>query len=198
MSAESFVRGINYDPVHSVAFAHGMGTDDEGLMKEAIFTDLRNLQSLAKAQGMEIHHLKTFFSAYSSLHNKATLKVADVINQWNDEHPDYPFTLALGVYQFRPKVDACKTEAECRAWTQKQVDAAKESLEKYNANQIPLIDKIVVGNENLESFGMEARLISDMNQIKAQIQNLGIMGVGVGTAQIQNSVTEIYEGKPDQ
>jgi len=126
--AEGMVRGINYDPVHSQAFAMGIGTDDQQLMQQSIFNDLDKLRDLENKAGFKITHLKTFFTQYNSLNNKATLNIADSIYQWNLVNPGNELTLALGVYEFRPKIDACTTESECLQWTQSQIDAVKPAV----------------------------------------------------------------------
>ncbi len=107
--ADGFVRGINYDPVHSLAFSQGIGTDNKQLMQQGIFDDLDKLKDLENRVGFKITHLKTFFTQYSSLHNLTTINMADVVYQWNQMNPDNSLTLALGVYEFRRKIDACVT-----------------------------------------------------------------------------------------
>ena len=192
--ADGFVRGINYDPVHSLSFAQGIGTDNQQLMQQGIFDDLDALKALENKAGFKITHLKTFFTQYNSLHNLTTINMADVVYQWNQRNPDSALTLALGVYEFRPRIDACITESECQQWTQAQIDAVKQALSAYKTNPIPLIDRIIVGNEDLETNFMDERLVKDINQIKAYIQQNGIQNVSVGTAQTQPAVMAIYQG----
>ena len=192
--ADSFVRGINYDPVHSVTFAQGIGADNAQLIQQGIFNDLDKLKTLEDKMNFKITHLKTFFTVYSSLHNLATVNMADVVYQWNQMNPDNSLTLALGIYEFRPKIDACLTEIECQQWTQAQIDAAKQALSDYKANPTPLIDRIIVGNEDLDTSGMDKRVVNDMNQLKKYIQQNGINNVVVGTAQTQSTVMAMYTG----
>lgn len=196
--AEGMVRGINYDPVHSQAFAKGIGTDDETLMQQSIFNDLDKLRDLENKAGFKITHLKTFFTQYNSLHNQVTLNIADTIYQWNLANPDNELTLALGVYEFRPKVDACTTDSECLQWTQSQIDAVKQALSQYNGNHIPLIDRIVVGNENLGGAGIDVRLTNDIKAIKQYLIDNNIQNVLVGTAQTQPTVMALYSGNDYQ
>jgi len=204
--AGSMIRGINYDPVHSVIFApvhsvifaHGVGTDNKQLMEQAILNDLDKLKNLEHEKNFKITHLKTFFTVYSSLNNTATVNMADVVNQWNQANPDDALTLALGVYEFRQRIDACSTEKECQSWTQAQIDGVKQALEQYNGNNIPLIDKVIIGNENLLTNGMPIRLVNDINQMKNFLHSRNINNVSIGTAQTVPDVIDMYKGKDYQ
>lgn len=195
--AEKAIRGVNYDPIHSVAFAHGLGTDDYKVMKQAVFNDLDKLKELNTNFGIKITHLKTFFTIYSSFNNKITINMADIVYQWNQLNPDNQLTLALGVYEFRPGTDACNSEAVCEQWTQIQIDGVKHALSEYNSNEVLLIDKVIVGNEDLQN-NIEPRLVKDINQITNYIEQNNIKKVSVGTAQIVSTVMSMYQGQKYQ
>lgn len=187
-----FVRGVNYDPVHSVEFSYGMGTDNESAMRNAIFHDLDQLKQLEIKYDLNIRYLKTFFTVYSSLHNKYQLNIADTINEWNQKNPDYAFKLALGVYEFRSNKDACQTDVECEEWTQNQIQAAENALLTYK--DIALIDRVIVGNEDVSSQGLPTRLTADIYRIKYFIAANDIKNVMVGTAQTSGGVLALYNG----
>jgi exo-beta-1,3-glucanase (GH17 family) len=194
-NASNFERGINYDPVHSVAFSHGMGADQPALMRQAITADLNKLKEIQEKHGFRIKHLKTFYTEFQTLNAGYKVNIADVVAQWNEANPDYAVKLALGIYEFRPGVDSCKRESECIAWTNEQVEAAKRSLLKYNGpGMSPLIDRIIVGNEDLSSPNLPTRITADIKTLKKIIQDNAIKGVTIGTAQTTPDTTKIYAG----
>lgn len=184
---EEPIRGVNYDPVHSLDFAKAVGLDDGQGMIDAINKDLDKLIELHDKGFDNIRYIKTFFSNYSSLgaHKKAvTINIADVINTWNLNHPSHAVKLALGVYEFRPNIDACTSLNTCEEWTEKQIETAIKS-----ANQYPqLIDRIVVGNEDLTNQTRK-RIIRDIGMIK---KALYANSIKVGTAQIGNQVMDVF------
>lgn len=174
------VRGVNYDPVHSIEFAKAVGTDDQQGMIDAIHADLDKLAELQNNGFSKIRFLKTFFSSYLSLgvyHAPVVINIADVIDAWNKKHPANAIKLALGVYEFTIG-SGCGNDSICKEWTQAQVNSAIQS-----ANTHPdLIDRIIVGNEdvNVDNGQMRSRIVADIQTIKNQINNKSIQ---VGTAQ---------------
>jgi exo-beta-1,3-glucanase (GH17 family) len=88
-----------------------------------------------------------------------------VVNAWGLKHPANTLKLALGVYEFRVGIDSCGDESTCRAWTMVQVNEAIKS-----ANQYPdLIDRIIVGNEDLNDSNIKNRIVEDIKKIKTAI-----------------------------
>jgi len=192
-ASSQIVRGINYDPVHSFEFAKAVGLDDKQGMINAINADLDKLIELQNNGFNNIRYLKTFFTTYSSLGNnpaqRVEINIADVVNAWNLQHPQNAIQLALGVYEFRPGMDACVSDIACQEWTQVQVDAAIKS-----ANDYPdLIDRIIVGNENLANdtagLKLQLRMVEDITKIKTRLNNKSIK---VGTAQTSDAVNKIF------
>ncbi len=191
---ETVVKGVNYDPVHSFEFAKAVGLDDKQGMVDAINADLDKLAELQNNGFPNIRYLKTFFTTYSSLGNtpgreRVSVNIADIVNKWNLRHPHNALRLALGVYEFRVKTDLCATDDICKQWTQAQVDAAIKSANTYPK----LVDKIIVGNEDLDDSPsgliMQERLIDDINMIKRHLINKSIL---VGTAQTSATVDKMF------
>lgn len=190
---DAFVRGINYDPVHSFDFAKAVGLDDKQGMVDAINADLDKLAELQNNGFKNIKFLKTFFTTYSSLGINPTKRVdinmADIVNAWNLKHPQNAIKLALGVYEFRVGVDGCADDNICKQWTQSQVNAAVKS-----ANDYPdLVDRIIVGNEDLQDdtagIKLQARIVEDINKIKSRLNNKSI---GIGTAQTSDMIYKMF------
>lgn len=207
MAAAEVVRGVNYDPVHSFQFSQGVALDDKALMESAIMADLDKLaylQNYNNGQFKSINHLKTFFTVFASAGSKMApgpdhrdmvfVNIADVVARWNQTHASNPIKLALGVYEFRPGPDACTSEDMCVQWTQAQVQGAIDAYNKYGS---ALIDRIIVGNEDIGSNGennptndaMKARLTNDIATIKKATNNQ----VPVGTAQTSGTVEKMLE-----
>ena len=193
-AAQPTVKGVNYDPVHSIDFATAVGTDDRDGMIDAIELDLDKLKELHDAGYPDIKVLKTFFSSFGSLGmNKPRVEVpiADVVANWNAKNPKHAVQLALGVYEFQAGKDACQDE-DCKRWTASQVKQACAS-----ANAHPgLIRKIVVGNENIGGDSPASRVIadrmaSDIMSIRACLSDQNIR---VGTAQTAEGGRELVEG----
>lgn len=189
--------GVNYDPVHSFDFAKGVGLDDKNIMSSAIENDLNKLKELRQANSgkfASVNRVKTFFSQYSSLgvkRGRVTVNFADVANQWNQKNPDYPIKIALGVYEFRPERDSCPNQKECAKWTQDQVNAAIDAANKYGP---ALVDRIIVGNENImggdpDVPAIRNRMLVDIKTIKSKIPNT----IKVGTAQRTNDVLDMVK-----
>lgn len=193
-AAQPTVKGVNYDPVHSIDFAAAVGTDDRDGMVDAIELDLDKLKELHDAGYPDIRVLKTFFSSYGSLGMngpRVEVQIADVVANWNAKNPEHAVQLALGVYEFDASKDACRGE-DCKKWTAVQVMQACAS-----ANAHPgLIRKIVVGNENLggntpASRVMAGRMASDIMTIRTCLSDQNIK---VGTAQTAQGGKELAEG----
>jgi exo-beta-1,3-glucanase (GH17 family) len=188
------VKGINYDPVHSIDFAVAVGTDDQAGMIRAIELDLDKIKALHAAGYPDIRVLKTFFSSYSSLglnNPRVVVKIADVVAAWNRKHPDNAIQLALGVYEFREGKDACQG-SDCESWTAVQ---AQDACLAANAHP-GLIRKIVVGNENLEgdnpaSHAIGRRMATDIMKIRTCLEDRSIK---VGTAQTAQGGKELAQG----
>jgi exo-beta-1,3-glucanase (GH17 family) len=190
---DAFIKGVNYDPVHSFDFAKAVGLDNKQGMIDAIYADLDKLAELQNNGFKNIQSIKTFFTIYSSLGvnpaNRVDVNIADVVHTWNTQHPQNAIKLALGVYEFRPQIDGCSNDYQCDEWTQSQVNAAIISAHKYP----DLITRIIVGNEDIgdDATGMklQTRIAADINQIKNQLQNKSIL---VGTAQTSDTVYKIF------
>lgn len=191
------IRGVNYDPVHSLEFARAVGLDDKQGMIDAINADLDKLAELQNnTRFKNIKYLKTFFTIYSSLGmnpaKRVDINMADVVNAWNMTHPQNAIKLALGVYEFRPNIDSCTDDAMCKAWSQVQVAAAIKA-----ANDYPdLVDRIVVGNEDISDdasgIKIQKRVFDDIVTIKSQLNNKNIK---LGTAQISDIVKAMVVDK---
>jgi exo-beta-1,3-glucanase (GH17 family) len=197
------IRGVNYDPVHSLAFAKAVGIDDCDGMGKAIEADLDKLAELQAFNNNEfkaINHVKTFFANFSSPDGKCTVNIADVVNDWNQKHANNPLVLSLGVYEFREGSDDCKYSSPntweiCRTWTLGQVNAAIDAVNKYNIDgNKPLIDEVVVGNEDIGDgnpnvIQIRKDISSDIQTIKAKTNGK----VKVGTAQTAGTVYDMLK-----
>lgn len=186
----AFIRGINYDPVHSPQFAYGMGTDNQAAMHDAIIADLNHLKTLEEKDNIHITHLKTFYTGFASLHNTAKINMADVVSEWNQANPNHALKLALGVYEFRQGFDGCASQQACVAWTSDQIEQAEAALLK----QADLIDTVVVGNEDLNSDGIPQRLTQDIQTLKNFLKAHKFEKTSVGTAQTSDSVMKLLSG----
>lgn len=193
-AAQPSIKGINYDPVHSIDFAVAVGTDDLAGMVAAIELDLDKLKELHAAGYPNIRVLKTFFSSFGSLglnNPRVTVQIADVVAGWNEKNPDNAIQLALGVYEFEQFRNGCQ-DADCLSWTAVQVQDACNA-----ANAHPgLIHKIVVGNENIENNTRASQLIAqrmatDIGTIRACLVDKSIK---IGTAQTAQGGKELAEG----
>lgn len=191
-TAAPMTRGVNYDPIHSVEFAHGMGTDNADIMRSAIMHDLDQLKELQIHNAIKITHLKTFFTEYVSLHATAKVNIADIVDTWNKQNPTYALTLGVGVYEFK---QSNKCGSECASWTHAQVNAVEQALLTYNKNKnTPLIDRVFVGNEDMQESEVNTRIANDISSIKKYLHAQQIDGVAVGTAQISGYVMDMFKG----
>jgi exo-beta-1,3-glucanase (GH17 family) len=197
-ASPDYIKGINYDPVHSIEFAAAVGNDDADGMANAIKLDLDKLKELHAAGFGDIRVLKTFFSSYSSLGvNKppVVIKIADVVSDWNAGNPENAVRLALGVYEFDRNKDACHDDPTCESWTAAQVADAIASANKYPG----LVSRIVVGNENLSKDDngryIEKRMASDIVAIR---NGLNDKAIKLGTAQTAAGGSDLASGSyPD-
>ncbi|HLX53979.1 MAG TPA: hypothetical protein VKR58_08555, partial [Aquella sp.] len=186
-------QGVNYDPSGSFLFQKGVGTNNISMMQEAIEKDLDLIPQINKAAGqnMNITHIKTFFTNYNSADSSNpdnSLNIADVINDWNSKNSNTPLQVALGIYEFRPRTDACPDNDTCDRWTQAEIQSAITAANKYGYN---LIDRIIVGNEDIDQEFFDAaliraRVLKDIKTIKGKLNDKQIK---VGTAQMWGTVT---------
>src|SRR5687767_12554354 len=67
-SLQAAKLGINYDPVHSIDFSHGVGLDDKKVMIDAIKNDFDALKKFREKHPLfaDMKYLKTFFAQYGS------------------------------------------------------------------------------------------------------------------------------------
>lgn len=192
-NSTNIVKGMNYDPIHSLEYAKGMGLDDLNLMKQGIFLDLDGLVKFRKdnIKLKNITHLKTFYTVYASAginpaRPQVSYNIADVVHEWNEKQlPENKVTLALGVYEFLPEKDGCGSE--CEKWTQTQVQEAVRAANQYGS---ALIDRIIVGSEDMHlNQQIRDRIASDVTKIKSQLKDN--KNISVGTAQISVFVQDM-------
>lgn len=193
VASTEIIKGMNYDPIHSLEYAKGMGLDNLDLMKAGIFLDLDRLVKFRNDNTQKsLTHIKTFYTIYSSAgvnpaRAKISFNIADVIDEWNAKQlPENKITLALGVYEFQPDRDGCGTE--CEAWTQEQVKAAVKAANQYGHT---LVDRIIVGSEDMHlNQQIRDRIAHDAQTIKSQLKD---STTTVGTAQISVFVHDMLD-----
>lgn len=204
------VRGVNYDPVHSLEFIQAVGLNDQSGMEKAIQQDLTQLKTLRYRnqndkdpnQGnlIDINHLRTVFSIFASNAGTAKVNIAKVVNDWNLAHAkEDHYKLSLGVYEFRPHFDACHTENECRVWTQVQVQGVIDAAKTYGSD---LIDSIIVDNDGAQlseadpsyadAVNVRQRIVDDIKTIKKAMEDAGIPPIKIGTAQTIETVKLMF------
>lgn len=151
------IRGVNYDPAHSVAYNTAQQANNQPGMKAAMAADFNQI----KKNGFKV--VKTFISVASTNNGQLT-NLADIACPKG-------LKLMLGVFEFTP--------AE---WTKPQVDNAISSAKKYP----DCIVAITVGNEDIyngdftvPNTQMQQRISNDISTIKGALGS----AVPVGTAQ---------------
>ncbi|GEM_PF-1848885 len=191
------IKGVNYDPVHSMEFAKGMGLDNYEEMKTAIFLDLDRLAQLRRthADFKNINQIKTYDSIYFSAHinpsrPQVQLNIAKVVAEWNTKNTDYPVTLALGVREFASPWDSCGEN--CTKLTQMEITVAVNAAIEAAKNHSNLINRIVVGNEDIKNDEVRGRLSNDITAIKTALAQAGAP-IPVGTAQVYGEVSQMLD-----
>ncbi len=197
-NSTDIIKGVNYDPIHSLEFAKGMGLDNYDIMKAAIFMDLDRLALLRRTSPdfKNINQIKTFDSIYFSSHltsrPQVQLDIAKVVAEWNakKENADYQISLALGVREFESPWNGCGDN--CKNLTQIEVNAAISAAIDAAKTHSNLINRIIVGNEDIKNDEIRGRLSKDIALIKTALAQAGFT-IPVGTAQEYGEVAQMLD-----